>query len=80
MDKVAARESFMASVMHYVYLHRLKTIHFTRVFDISDLAFCMRNPVLTPKWEGLVYPLSEHVWGALLLVILIIPVPFTFVS
>ncbi|KAA0203693.1 Ionotropic receptor 124 [Hyalella azteca] len=80
LDKVAARESFMASVMHYVYLHRLKTIHFTRVFDISDLAFCMRNPVLTPKWEGLVYPLSGHVWGALLLVILIIPVPFTFLA
>ncbi|KAF2360826.1 hypothetical protein FHG87_008424, partial [Trinorchestia longiramus] len=56
LDMVSHYRAFMASVMHYVYHHRLEKVHFTRVFDISNAAFTMQTPVIVPKWESLVYP------------------------
>ena len=73
-EKVIKRQSFIAPVMFYMYLNRAEQYEFSNVFEVSNVAFCMKSPELKPRWEGLVDPLNIEIWLALLVMLLLMPV------
>ncbi|KAK7072393.1 hypothetical protein SK128_002424 [Halocaridina rubra] len=76
IQKLEARESFIASVIFAVLPHRLDRYDFTYAFEYGSPTFSMKKPTLRPKWESLYYPFSGGVWMATLAILLIVPVIF----
>ncbi|XP_069157677.1 ionotropic receptor 21a-like [Procambarus clarkii] len=77
---VEQRVSFVASVVHMILQNRLERFGFTCTYEHSiNLAFGMAKPSLMPRWQSLYYPLTDEVWAAILLLVLIMPPVFYLV-
>ncbi|KAK3893434.1 hypothetical protein Pcinc_002757 [Petrolisthes cinctipes] len=81
VGKVEARQSLFAPVIHFMLPHRTQRYSFTTTYEHGNsLAFAMAKPSLRPGWESLYYPLTDQVWGAILAVLIIVPVLFYLVG
>lgn len=77
---VEQRVAFMAPVVHNVMPHRLEHYDFSFVYEYVSMDFSMAPPGLRPQWKAFYYPLSGHVWVAILLSLLLVPCVLLFVS
>ncbi|XP_063886372.1 ionotropic receptor 93a-like [Scylla paramamosain] len=76
MRFVAERKAFFAPVIHTVLAQRLEKIDFSVVYEMSPIGFSMATPTLEARWQALYYPLSNIVWAATLLALLLVPICF----
>ncbi|XP_071527500.1 ionotropic receptor 93a-like [Panulirus ornatus] len=70
---VEERKSLMAAVYHMVLPQRLERFDMTYAYEYAILAFSMRKPSLSPRWQSLYYPLTDLVWGSVLTLLLCVP-------
>ncbi|KAG7163535.1 Ionotropic receptor 93a-like 8 [Homarus americanus] len=73
-QRVEERVSFMATVFHTVLPERLERYDYSWVYEYGSLDFSMAQPGIKPQWQSLYYPLTDMVWAAVLLALLITPV------
>ncbi|XP_042231237.1 ionotropic receptor 93a-like [Homarus americanus] len=64
----------MATVWHNMLLHRLERFDYSWVYEYGSLDFSMAQPGIKPQWQSLYYPLTDVVWAAVLLALLLTPV------
>ncbi|KAK4314477.1 hypothetical protein Pmani_014182 [Petrolisthes manimaculis] len=70
---VEERVSFLSPVYHNMMPQRLERYDFSFVYEYGSLDFSMAQPSLKPQWQSLYYPLTEVVWAAIFLVLLLAP-------
>ncbi|KAG7163538.1 Ionotropic receptor 93a-like 9 [Homarus americanus] len=73
-QRVEERVSFMATVLHNVLPGRLERYDYSWVYEYESLFFSMAQPGIKPQWQSLYYPLTDLVWAAVLLALLLTPV------
>ncbi|XP_042231759.1 ionotropic receptor 93a-like [Homarus americanus] len=72
--RVEERVSFMATVFHNMLPERLERYDYSWVYEYGSLDFSMAQPGIKPQWQSLYYPLTDVVWAAVLLALLLTPV------
>ncbi|XP_068233742.1 ionotropic receptor 21a-like [Palaemon carinicauda] len=55
---------------------RAKDFDFTHPYSYEGYGFAVRQPSPLPRWQSIIYPFSVHVWGALVLTLIVTPVTF----
>ncbi|XP_042231760.1 ionotropic receptor 93a-like [Homarus americanus] len=73
-QRVVDRVSFMATVFHIMLPGRLERYDYSWVYEYASLDFSMARPGIKPQWQSLYYPLTDLVWAAVLLALLLTPV------
>lgn len=70
---VKRKDSF-ASVMRIAILpHLMKKVDYTMFIERATYTFTMAKPTLKPQWQSLYLPLTDAVWGCVLLLLLVMP-------
>ncbi|KAG7163534.1 Ionotropic receptor 93a-like 7 [Homarus americanus] len=64
----------MATVFHIMLPGRLERYDYSWVYEYASLDFSMARPGIKPQWQSLYYPLTDLVWAAVLLALLLTPV------
>lgn len=77
---VEERVSFMAPVVHNLMPHRWELYGFSYAYEYVSMDFSMAPPGLRPQWKAFYYPLSAHVWLAIVLSLLFVPCVLLLVS
>ncbi|KAG7163539.1 Ionotropic receptor 21a-like 5, partial [Homarus americanus] len=72
-QRVEERVSFMATVFHAMLPERLERYDYSWVYEYASLDFSMAQPGIKPQWQSLYYPLTDLVWAAVLLALLLTP-------
>ncbi|XP_071527034.1 LOW QUALITY PROTEIN: ionotropic receptor 21a-like [Panulirus ornatus] len=78
--RVEERVSFMAAVYHVALPERWKQYGFTYIYEFNQASFSLAKPGLKPRWQSLYYPLTAQAWGAVLGVLIAMPVFFYLIS
>ncbi|XP_071526969.1 ionotropic receptor 93a-like [Panulirus ornatus] len=70
------RKIFIVPVHYIIFPERVKRIDFTYIYEFVQATFSMAKPSLKPRWQSLYYPLTNLVWIAVLVALLLMPVIF----
>lgn len=74
------RESFIASIYYILMTVRAEKYDFTQTYEFSYVSFTMAKPRQEAQWQSLYYPLTQHVWLAILGSVLFVPLIYTMVK
>ncbi|XP_053655872.1 ionotropic receptor 93a-like [Cherax quadricarinatus] len=72
-ERVEERVAFMATVYHNMLPERLQRYDYSWVYEYGSLDFSMAQPGIKPQWQSLYYPLTDTVWLAIILALLLAP-------
>ncbi|XP_068248902.1 ionotropic receptor 21a-like [Palaemon carinicauda] len=73
IEKVIERVSFMSPMRIAILPHLLPYLDFSADFEPETLTFVMAKPSLKPRWQSLLYPMSEVVWISICVLLLFMP-------
>ncbi|XP_071527028.1 ionotropic receptor 93a-like [Panulirus ornatus] len=78
--RLSDRTSFIIPLNHMTLPGRWEQYDFTHTYEFTLMAFSLAKPGLKPRWQSLYYPLTDEVWAAILVVLIIMPALLYLVS